>query len=118
MPARRIAGIRVAYNQNQTTNVQMISASTGVKMFQAIADAFLLGSGGSIAYPPPSCPPVRDGGTAEVLVMDVTNDASVLAAIASLEAGGPCDVLVNNAGTCNQGSSCCKPPPRAVPRWS
>jgi short-subunit dehydrogenase len=42
------------------------------------------------------------GGQAEVLVMDVTDDTSVETAIAQLEADGPCDVLVNNAGTCDQ----------------
>jgi 3-hydroxybutyrate dehydrogenase len=39
---------------------------------------------------------VADGGSAEAVALDVTSDASVAAAIASLSR--PCDVLVNNAG--------------------
>lgn len=45
----------------------------------------------------------RVGGHAEVLEVDVTDDASVAGAIAALLAGGPCDVVVNNAGMCEQG---------------
>lgn len=40
--------------------------------------------------------------------MDVTQDASVEAAIATLLAGGPCDVLINNAGTCDQSEFVCQ----------
>lgn len=39
-----------------------------------------------------------NGGRAEVLPMDVTSDDSVARAIAQMLSGGPCDVLVNNAG--------------------
>lgn len=46
---------------------------------------------------------INQGGHGEALVMDVTDDASVEAGIAQLLAGGPCDVLVNNAGICQQG---------------
>lgn len=42
------------------------------------------------------------GGMAEVLVLDVTDDASVASAARTLLATGPCDVLVNNAGTMDQ----------------
>ena len=42
------------------------------------------------------------GGRDEVLVMDVTSDHSVDAAIATLLRDGPCDVVVNNAATCDQ----------------
>lgn len=44
----------------------------------------------------------QQGGRAEVLPMDVTDDASTTTAVARLLCGGPCDVLVNNAGTCEQ----------------
>lgn len=43
-----------------------------------------------------------EGGKAEALPMDVTSDESVTRAIGELLAGGPCDVLVNNAGICDQ----------------
>lgn len=43
------------------------------------------------------------GGQAEVLPMDLTDDASVQAGLAPLEQAGGCDVLVNNAGLCVQG---------------
>lgn len=43
------------------------------------------------------------GGRAEVLPMDVTDDAATAAAVARMLATGPCDVVVNNAGTCFQG---------------
>lgn len=42
------------------------------------------------------------GGHAEALVMDVTDDASVEAATKRLIAAGPCDIVVNNAGSCDQ----------------
>lgn len=42
------------------------------------------------------------GGQAEVLPMDVTDDASVAAGVKKLLWGGPCDVVVNNAGSCAQ----------------
>ena len=42
------------------------------------------------------------GGHAECLHMDVTSDSSVDAAIDTLLAGGPCDVVINNAGVCEQ----------------
>lgn len=43
------------------------------------------------------------GGQVEELPVDVTDDARVERAVATLLAGGPCDVVVNNAGTCAQG---------------
>lgn len=43
-----------------------------------------------------------EGGSAEAVVMDVTDDASVAAGISRVLAGGPCDVVINNAGTCDQ----------------
>lgn len=42
------------------------------------------------------------GGAAEGLPLDVTDDASVARAADQLLASGPCDVLVNNAGSCDQ----------------
>jgi len=42
------------------------------------------------------------GGSAEVLVMDVTDDASVESAMHRLEAAGGCDIAINNAGSCDQ----------------
>jgi len=42
------------------------------------------------------------GGRAEVLVMDVTDDASVDAGIDRLLQGGPCHIVINNAGSCDQ----------------
>ncbi len=42
-------------------------------------------------------------GRAEVLPMDVTDDAGTASAVARMLATGPCDVVVNNAGTCFQG---------------
>jgi len=42
------------------------------------------------------------GGHCEVLVIDVTDDASVARAIEAMLQAGPCDVLVNNAGSCEQ----------------
>lgn len=44
----------------------------------------------------------RAGGKAEVVPMDVTDDASVERGIARLLEGGPCDVVINNAGSCDQ----------------
>jgi 3-oxoacyl-[acyl-carrier protein] reductase len=43
-----------------------------------------------------------DGGRAEILPLDLTDDASVARAASALLAGGPCDVVVNNAGVCDQ----------------
>ena len=43
-----------------------------------------------------------DGGQAEVLPLDLTEDASVARAVSSLLASGPCDVVVNNAGCLEQ----------------
>lgn len=42
------------------------------------------------------------GGRAEVLALDVTDAAAVERAMAGVLATGPCDVLVNNAGWCDQ----------------
>ena len=42
------------------------------------------------------------GGRAEVVAMDVTDDTSVAAGVARLLAAGPCDVVINNAGSCDQ----------------
>lgn len=42
------------------------------------------------------------GGRAEVLAMDVTDDTSVEAGIDKLLHGGPCDIVINNAGSCDQ----------------
>jgi 3-oxoacyl-[acyl-carrier protein] reductase len=42
------------------------------------------------------------GGAAEVLPLDVTDDASVAHAVRQLLEGGACEVVVNNAGTCDQ----------------
>jgi 3-oxoacyl-[acyl-carrier protein] reductase len=44
----------------------------------------------------------QKGGRAEVLVMDVTDDASVERAMHELAERGGCDVVVNNAGVCEQ----------------
>lgn len=44
----------------------------------------------------------RAGGRAEPVTLDVTSDASVEAAIVQVLAGGPVDVLVNNAGIFEQ----------------
>lgn len=44
----------------------------------------------------------RAGGRAEVVPMDVTSDASVERGIARLLEAGPCDVVINNAGSCDQ----------------
>lgn len=44
----------------------------------------------------------RAGGKAEVTPMDVTDDASVERGIARLLEAGPCDVVINNAGSCDQ----------------
>lgn len=44
----------------------------------------------------------RAGGRAEVVPMDVTDEASVDRGIAHVLAAGPCDVLINNAGSCDQ----------------
>ncbi|HEX6246188.1 MAG TPA: SDR family NAD(P)-dependent oxidoreductase [Polyangiales bacterium] len=52
----------------------------------------------------------RQGGQAEVLVMDVCDDASVTRAMAALLATGPVDVAVNNAGVCEQGEFMCLAP--------
>lgn len=52
------------------------------------------------------------GGQAEVLVMDVCDDASVESAIARLLERGACDVLVNNAGSCEQGEFLLQPAER------
>jgi 3-oxoacyl-[acyl-carrier protein] reductase len=49
------------------------------------------------------------GGQAEVLPLDLSDDASVEAAVARLLAGGPVDVLVNNAGVCEQGEFLLRP---------
>lgn len=43
-----------------------------------------------------------EGGSAEVLPVDVTDPAAVERAVRELLARGPCDVLVNNAGWCDQ----------------
>ncbi|HKU40424.1 MAG TPA: SDR family NAD(P)-dependent oxidoreductase [Polyangiales bacterium] len=53
-----------------------------------------------------------EGGRAEVLPMDVTDDASTRAAIAHMLASAPCDVVVNNAGTCLQGQFLAQEPER------
>ena len=42
------------------------------------------------------------GGKAEVVQMDVTDDASVGEGIARVLQSGPCDVVINNAGSCHQ----------------
>lgn len=42
------------------------------------------------------------GGHAEVIEMDVTDDASVERGVRELLASGPCDVVVNNAGALDQ----------------
>ncbi|WP_437849840.1 SDR family NAD(P)-dependent oxidoreductase [Sorangium sp. So ce363] len=42
------------------------------------------------------------GGRAEVVPMDVTEDGSVERGIARLLEAGPCDVVINNAGSCDQ----------------
>jgi len=48
---------------------------------------------------------VRDlGGTAQVVSMDLTSDASVLQGTGVVLEQGPVDVLLNNAGTCHQGT--------------
>ncbi len=52
------------------------------------------------------------GGRAEVLPMDVTDDAQTAAAIGRMLANGPCDVLVNNAGTCFQAEFLAQEPAR------
>ncbi|WP_437538144.1 SDR family NAD(P)-dependent oxidoreductase [Sorangium sp. So ce726] len=44
----------------------------------------------------------RAGGRAEVVPMDVTDDASVERGIARLLEAGPCDIVINNAGSCDQ----------------
>lgn len=49
----------------------------------------------------------REGGRAEVLVMDATDDTSVARAIAAALESGPIDVAVNNAGVCEQGEFLC-----------
>ncbi|HEY6599086.1 MAG TPA: SDR family NAD(P)-dependent oxidoreductase [Pseudomonadales bacterium] len=46
------------------------------------------------------------GGRAEVVRVDVTDDDSVNRGVAQVLAGGPIDVLVNNAGICHQGRFC------------
>lgn len=43
-----------------------------------------------------------EGHRAEALPMDVTDDARVSSAIATMLRSGPCDVVVNNAGSCDQ----------------
>lgn len=43
-----------------------------------------------------------NGGEASVLPMDVTDDASVQRAVAQLAVEGGCDIVVNNAGACDQ----------------
>src|SRR5262245_12999868 len=43
-----------------------------------------------------------EGGHAEVLPVDLTDEASVARAADELLAAGPCDVLVNNAGCIDQ----------------
>src|SRR5262245_27008995 len=42
------------------------------------------------------------GGRAEVVGVDLTNEDSVSRAATEVLAGGPVDVLVNNAGICHQ----------------
>lgn len=49
------------------------------------------------------------GGRAEVLRMDVTDDDSVEEAARTLLAGGPCDVVINNAGSCDQAEFLAQP---------
>lgn len=49
----------------------------------------------------------RGGGRAEVLVMDVTDAASVAQAIPAALAAGPIDVAVNSAAVCEQGEFLC-----------
>jgi short-subunit dehydrogenase len=44
----------------------------------------------------------RAGGSAQVVVLDVTDTASVARGVAEVLASGPLDVLVNNAGNCQQ----------------
>lgn len=43
-----------------------------------------------------------DGGQAEILPLDLTDDASVAQAASALLGRGPCDVVVNNAGCIDQ----------------
>src|SRR5262245_37040185 len=43
-----------------------------------------------------------EGGHAEVLPVDLTDDGGVTRAVAELLGRGPCDVLVNNAGSIDQ----------------
>ncbi len=45
---------------------------------------------------------VQEGHAATPLVMDVSDDRSVARGIRELLAQGPCDVVVNNAGSCTQ----------------
>jgi 3-oxoacyl-[acyl-carrier protein] reductase len=44
----------------------------------------------------------KHGGEAEILPVDVTNPEAVERAVREVLATGPCDVLVNNAGWCEQ----------------
>jgi short-subunit dehydrogenase len=53
-----------------------------------------------------------EGGHAEVLVMDLTDDASVEAGIERLLRGGPCDIVINNAGACEQAEFLVQEPAR------
>jgi short-subunit dehydrogenase len=44
------------------------------------------------------------GGMARIVGMDLTRDASVIQGAAAVLEHGPVDVLINNAGTCHQGT--------------
>lgn len=53
-----------------------------------------------------------EAGNAEVVQMDVTEDASVARGIAQILATGHCDVVINNAGTCLQADFLAQPEER------
>ncbi len=55
----------------------------------------------------------EEGGRAEVIVMDVTDDDSVRTAIAEALDKGPIDALINNAGICQQVPFLAQDPERA-----
>lgn len=87
--------------------ILLTGASRGIGKHTALALArqghtVVLAARDSAALEQVAATIVKSGGKAEVQPMDVTDDESTATGVARVLANGPCDIVVNNAGTCVQ----------------